>query len=70
MRRFGAAEKYVRVVQGSEAVGRCVVGVTDALKVGVGLHQGSAWKRVWKGGGMLWRGVGKKSVEGGQNTSV
>ncbi|XP_051781188.1 uncharacterized protein LOC127527216, partial [Erpetoichthys calabaricus] len=46
MRKSGVAEKYVRVVQdmseGSVTVVRSAVGATDAFKVEVGLHQGSA----------------------------
>ncbi|KAJ8363293.1 hypothetical protein SKAU_G00121240 [Synaphobranchus kaupii] len=46
MRKSGVAEKYVRSVQDmyedSVTVVRCAVGVTEAFKVGVGLHQGSA----------------------------
>uniref|UniRef100_A0A8C4TF98 Myosin XVIIIB n=1 Tax=Erpetoichthys calabaricus TaxID=27687 RepID=A0A8C4TF98_ERPCA len=46
MRKSGVAEKYVRVVQdmyeGSVTVVRSAVGVTDAFKLEVGLHQGSA----------------------------
>jgi len=46
MRKSGIAEKYVRVVQdmykGSVTAVRSAVGVTDAFKVEVGLHQGSA----------------------------
>ncbi|KAJ8375265.1 hypothetical protein SKAU_G00058450 [Synaphobranchus kaupii] len=46
MRKSGVAEKYVRSVQAmyedSVTVVRCAVGVTEAFKVGVGLHQGSA----------------------------
>ncbi|KAK3522985.1 hypothetical protein QTP86_010494 [Hemibagrus guttatus] len=46
MRKSGAAEKYVRVVQDmyerSRTVVRCAVGQTEEFKVEVGLHQGSA----------------------------
>uniref|UniRef100_A0A8C4T634 ribonuclease H n=1 Tax=Erpetoichthys calabaricus TaxID=27687 RepID=A0A8C4T634_ERPCA len=46
MRKSGVAEEYVRVVQdiykGSATVVRSAVGVTDAFKLEVGLHQGSA----------------------------
>ncbi|KAK3574862.1 hypothetical protein QTP86_018329 [Hemibagrus guttatus] len=46
MRKSGVAEKYVRVVQDmyerSRTVVRCAVGQTEAFKVEVGLHQGSA----------------------------
>uniref|UniRef100_A0A3B4DPZ4 ribonuclease H n=1 Tax=Pygocentrus nattereri TaxID=42514 RepID=A0A3B4DPZ4_PYGNA len=46
MRKSGVAEKYVRMVQDmyedSETVVRCAVGVTNGIKVKVGLHQGSA----------------------------
>ncbi|KAK2891434.1 hypothetical protein Q8A73_017099 [Channa argus] len=46
MRTSGVAEKYVRVVQdmyeSCKTVVRCAVGVTEELKVEVGLHQGSA----------------------------
>ncbi|KAJ8349299.1 hypothetical protein SKAU_G00244290 [Synaphobranchus kaupii] len=46
MRKSGVAEKYVRSMQDmyedSVTVVRCAVGVTEAFKVGVGLHQGSA----------------------------
>ncbi|KAK3522439.1 hypothetical protein QTP86_011012 [Hemibagrus guttatus] len=46
MRKSGAAEKYVRVVQDmyerSRTVVRCAVGQTEEFNVEVGLHQGSA----------------------------
>ncbi|KAK3541850.1 hypothetical protein QTP86_008057 [Hemibagrus guttatus] len=46
MRKSGAAEKYVRVVQDmyerSRTVVRCAVVQTEEFKVEVGLHQGSA----------------------------
>ncbi|KAK2921830.1 hypothetical protein Q8A73_001315 [Channa argus] len=46
MRKSGAAEKYVRVVQdmyeSCKTVVRFAVGVTEEFKVEVGLHQGSA----------------------------
>ncbi|KAK2902094.1 hypothetical protein Q8A73_011840 [Channa argus] len=46
MRTSGVAEKYVRVVQdmyeSCKTVVRCAVGVTEEVKVEVGLHQGSA----------------------------
>ncbi|XP_051790978.1 uncharacterized protein LOC127529870 [Erpetoichthys calabaricus] len=46
MRKSGVAEKYLRVVQdmyeGSVTVMRSAVGVMDAFKMEVGLHQGSA----------------------------
>ena len=44
MRKSGVAAKYVRVVQdiydSCKTVVRCVVGVTEELKVEVSLHQG------------------------------
>ena len=46
MRKFGLAEKYVRIVQdmydGSTTAVRYAVGVTEGFEVKVGLHQGSA----------------------------
>ena len=46
MRKWGVAEKYVRVVQDmyedSVTAVRCAVGMTDRFKVEVELHQGSA----------------------------
>ena len=46
LRQAGISEKYVNVIQdmyeGCETAVRCAVGVTDAFKVEVGLHQGSA----------------------------
>ena len=46
MRKFGVAEKYVRVVQdmnvNCRTMVRCVVGVTEQFKVEMGLHQGPA----------------------------
>lgn len=45
VRKSAVAEKYVRVEQDtydeSERVVRCVVGGTDRLRVGAGLHHGS-----------------------------
>ena len=46
MRKSGVAEKYVRAVQDMDESWRtkvrCAVGVTEELKVEVGMHQGSA----------------------------
>ena len=40
MRKSGVAEKYVKVVyEIYKTVVRCAVGVTEGLKVEVGLHQ-------------------------------
>lgn len=52
-RKPGVAMKSVRVVQhmyvDSDTVVRCVVGVTDGFKVGVGLHQGNLWTAMFAG---------------------
>ena len=46
MRKYGLAEKYVRIVQDmyddSTTAVRCALGVTEGFEVKVGLHQGSA----------------------------
>ena len=46
MRKSGADEKYVRIVQdmyeNSVTAVRCSAGLMDSFKVKVGLHQGSA----------------------------
>ena len=51
MRKSGADEKYVRIVQdmyeNSVTAVRCSAGLTDSFKVKEGLHQGSAPSPFW-----------------------
>ena len=46
MKKSGAGERYVRIVQdmykNSVTAVRCFAGLTESFKVNVGLHQGSA----------------------------